>query len=509
MFKGLNKVLLKNTIYLYLRMLILMVVSLITIRIVLDVLGPIDYGIFVLVGGFVAILGFFNGTMTSATQRFYAYDLGLKDSERLKQTFSLSFIIILLISLSILIITETLGLWFVQNKLEIPINRYDSAIIVYHLSIMSLIISMITIPYKSLVIAYEHMDYFAFVGIIESFIKLLLICILYYINGDNLIYYSLIYLISSILVFISYFFYCKSKFLTASLIPFWKKNRAIDFGKYFGWILFGSISKILKNHGVNIIINLLSFDLIVNTARSISSSFESAIKRMSTNFYNAVRPQITKSYSSSNLVEMKTLIFQSSKLIYCLLLILSIPFYLEIDRILQVWLKNVPDFVEIFCKLSIINALIEILFLPIGASIQATGNISLHQKITSAFVLLNLPLCYLFLARGYSPEVIMYISIIISLISLIPRLIIQQKTTKIQIGEFFNKVILKVILVTIISFFIVFVIDSFISYSAFKFIFTFVYSFLITTVVIYIICFEKNEKKKLRSYLKKKLIGKK
>lgn len=437
-----NKRIAKNTLALYFRMILTMIVSLFTVRIVLNTLGVVDYGIFNVVAGIVSMFSFLSGTMASASQRFFSFEIGKNNPKKLKGTFSAMVIIYAAIGLVIILGTETIGLWFLNYKMVIPPDRLIAARWVYHFSILSFVMSIITIPYQAVIIARERMKAYAYISIIEVLLKLLIVYLLLIFSFDKLKLYALLMFSATVIVTFIYRTYCKNKFQEAKFNILIDKQMFLEILSYSGWNIIGSVSVALRDQGVNILLNLF-FNPVVNAARGIAFQINAVLLNFTNNFYTAVRPQITKSYASGDLKYMRELVFQSSKFAFYLMMFLSIPLLLETEYILTLWLKNLPQDVIIFSQLVIINSLVEVMNLPLVSAIQATGQMKLYQTTVSVILLLNLPVSFVFLKMGFPPEITMIISIIISLISFIPRLIICQKTTQIPAILYFKNVFLK------------------------------------------------------------------
>ncbi len=488
-----NKRIAKNTALLYFRLLITMAVSLFTVRVVLNTLGAVDYGLYNVVGGIVVMFSFLGSTMASASQRFFAFELGKKNLLQLKKTFSMTLTIYIMIAVLILLIAETVGLWFLNTQMNIPEDRMDAARWVFQFSVLTFMMTMYRTPYNSAIIAHEKMNMYAYVSIFEVTLKLILVYMLTLFNYDKLKLYSiLIFGLTSILSII-YRTYCKRTFDECKYSFYWNADLFKELVSYSGWNIIGSISVVLKDQGINILLNIF-FNPVVNAARAIAYRINTSILQFTNNFYMAVRPQIIKSYASGNSEYMKNLVSTSAKISFFLLFILTTPILLETHYIMSVWLVNIPDFAILFTQLVIINSLIDVLNIPLVTAIQATGKIKLYQTTVTLILLLNLPLSYFFLQIGYPPETTMYVSITISLISFIPRLIIFQNVTKIPALFIFNNVIFK-ITITSISAMIIPLVIHFSSKEGFiRLIFVSISDIFISIILIYVIGLTKSEK---------------
>jgi O-antigen/teichoic acid export membrane protein len=399
------------------------------------------------------MFSFLSGTMTSASQRFFAFELGRNDTVQLKRTFSLTITIYAIIAVIVLLLAETLGLWLLNNKLVIPVERMDAANWIYQFSILSFIVTIMTIPYDAAIIAHENMNVYAYVSIVEVLLKLVIVYILVLFSFDKLkLYACLIFATTCIITFI-YRTICKRKYQECNFQFYWNRELFNTLMSYSGWNLFGATAGILNNQGLNILLNMF-FGPIVNAARAIAYQIIGAVNQFVFNFTTAVRPQITKCYAAGEQQQMMSLVFQSSKLSYFLLFILSMPVLLETNYILTIWLKEIPEYILLFARLVIISALIDSLSYPLMAAASATGKIKQYQIVVGGALLLNLPISYIFLKLGFKPQITMYVAIVISIICLFLRLWMLRGLVGLVVSDYSNKVIKVVIFVSIIAYII-------------------------------------------------------
>lgn len=440
----------KNTGMLYFRMLITMAVSLYTSRIVLNTLGVTDYGIYNVVGGFITMFGFLSNSMASATQRFLSFELGRKDYVQLGRVFSMSINIHFLIAVIILLLGETVGLWFVNTQLIIPVERMAAANWVYQFSVLAFLVNVVSVPYNANIIAHERMNIYAWVSIVEVSLKLLIVLMLQWFGFDKLKFYAVLIFIVSLIIRIVYGLYCKKNFLETRYQLFWDRTLFNTLFNYASWNLWGNAAVALYSQGVNILLNIY-FGPVVNAARGIAYQVRGAVNGFVQNFQVAMNPQIVKSFASEDLKYMHQLISQGAKYSFFLLYVLSLPILLETKVVLRLWLKIVPEYTVIFTQLVIINILIDSISGPLITAAQASGKIKLYQGVVGGLLLIILPLSYIFVKHGYPPEVTLYISITMSIIAFIARLIIINKLVKLKISNFFLEVILRVIFVVLSS----------------------------------------------------------
>lgn len=446
-----NKRIAKNTIMLYFRMILIMLVTLYTSRVVLSKLGIEDYGIHNVVGGVVAMFSFLNNSMATATQRFMTHTIGLRDFDRLKKVFSTSVSIHLIIGSLIIILAETLGLWFLNEKLVIPDVRMHAANWVYQMSILSFFVSIMQVPFHATLVSHENMSIYAYVSIVEVLLRLGIVYLLSFNGGDKLIIYSVLLLIVQIVTVTIYQMYCVRRYEECHFSFPRDKMLLKEMTSFAGWNLFGSLAWLLRGQGQNIILNLF-FGPIVNAARGVCHQVQYAVCSFTQNFLVALNPQITKNYASGNINEMETLAYRGLKFSFYVLYILSLPLCLSIDYILSLWLKQVPEFTNTFIVLTFIDTLVAILFgSPLMTSMMATGKIKRYQIIVSSIILLYLPISYVSLKIGGTPYTVFYILIIISGLSGFVRLLFCKKQIGYSLRRYLKKVIIPVTIVVIIS----------------------------------------------------------
>lgn len=441
----------KNTLMLYFRMLLSMVVTLYTSRIVLNTLGIVDFGVYNIVAGVIVMFGFLNNAMTASTQRFLTYEKAKDNLAGLKKIFNISITIHLIIAVVILLLAESIGLWFLNTQLNIPNDRMIASNWVYQFSVISFVISVYFVPYNAVIIANEKMNAFALLGIAEVALKLVVVFMLLLIDYDKLIVYSGLLLIVSVLIKISEKIYCSLSFDESKKNRFeWDSNLMKEMGDFAGWNLFGVVAGVGYSQGVNIFLNIF-FGTVVNASRGIAFQIQGAVSSLITNFQIVLAPVITKNYARNEFKQAFDLVFSSSKLSIYLLLIFSVPLIIETESILMWWLKVVPPYSVIFTQLIIVDLLISSLSGPLHILVQATGNIKRYQILVSGLLLLNVPFSYLFLKLGYSPEITISISIFFSALTLFARLFILHLNMKFPVTEYLKKVVFRILVVTIIS----------------------------------------------------------
>lgn len=415
-----NKRIAKNTLFLYLRMVIVMGIGLYTVRAILDLLGVVDYGIYNVIGGVVGMFSFLNGTLATASQRFFSIELAKDDKKSLNQWFCLNITLFLLFILIIIIFAETIGLWFVNNKMIIPEERLFAANVVYQLSIFAFCIQLFSIPYNALIIAYERMSAFAYISIVEAFLKLLIVFVLSVITWDKLIVYGVLMFLVSCGITSSYIFYNIRSFEVSKLHLYWNRQDMKQLMGFSGWHLYGTISVVFRSQAINILINMF-FNPAVNAARAIAYQLYTAVSQLSNNFFVAVTPGIYKSYANSEYKSLYLLISRSLIASIFLVSILTIPLYFNLDFVLGLWLKEIPDYTILFAKLVLIIALIDSTQGSTITPALATGRLKTFYLATGTLFILNLPISYVFLSYGFDATITMVVSIVISVIALLIR----------------------------------------------------------------------------------------
>ena len=502
-----NKRIAKNTLLLYFRMFFIMAVTLFTSRVVLSALGVEDYGIYNVVGGVIAMMGVLNNAMSVSTQRYLTFELGRGDMVRLKQTFSLCLTIFFLLSIIVAVLAETIGLWFLNTQLIIPSNRMEAANWIYQFSILSCVSSLITMPFNASIIAHERMNVYAYVGIIEVILKLLIVYLLLIIPADRLITYGFLFMISHLIVTGIYIGYCWKKFVETRYTWYWEKPLFKELVSYSGWNLFGSLSGLVKGQGLNILLNMF-FNPAINAARGIAYQINAAITQFFTNFYTAVRPQITKYYAQGNIKEMQNLIFRSSKLSFYLIMLISLPIIIEAPYIVNLWLGQLPDYVVPFTRLIIAISAVDAMATPLMTAAHATGHIRLYQSSVGTMAILNVPVSYVFLILGYSPLVVFYISLIISVICLFMRLWIVRRLMEFPVMDYIVKVFGSCMMVCALSLILPVAIHVTQEESLVSVIIVYVVSLLSSIACIYFVGMDNKEKQFVCDIIKSKLLHK-
>lgn len=433
-------------------MFLTMGVGLYTSRLVLDALGVVDFGIYGLVGGIVMLFSFINTAMASASQRYLSFDIGKNDEVQLRKTFNATVNIHFFIAIVVIVLSETIGLWFLNYKLNIPIERLNAANWIYQFSIISFVLNIIQVPYTALLFAREHMNIYAYVSIVETFLKLLIVFLIINFAYDKLIFFAFLTLMVAFITQTIYRLYCKVKFKESKYTFYFDKKYYTELISFTSWSVLGNIAVISTNYGFNILVNLF-FGLVTNSALLITSQLTGALNQFVGNFQIAFNPQIIKLYANNNLERLHIFIFKTCKFSFYLFLIVSLPIILNSSYFLNLWLVNVPENTNIFVILFLISLSIESLSGPIWMTMQATGKIKKYQIIISMLFFLNIIISYLGFLIGFEVVFALIIRVCISIILLLVRIYLISSLIKLKILNFVNEVffpIIKVILIFIL-----------------------------------------------------------
>jgi O-antigen/teichoic acid export membrane protein len=415
-----NKRIAKNTLYLYLRMLFVMAISLYTVRAILDILGVVDYGIYNVVGAVVTMFAFMNRTLSTSSQRYFSIELVRGDKERLSKWFCLNISSFIFIGLIVALFLETAGLWFLNTQMTIPEERLTAANVVYQLSILSFLFHIVSVPYLALIIVHEKMNVFAYVGIIEALGRLAIVFILMMLTFDKLIIYGILILLLSVGVSMSYIIYCWRQYSESKFRWYWNTAEVKELLGFSGWHFLGTFSMSCRSQGINILLNLF-FNPAVNAARAIAFQVNAHVDQLSSNFFTAIKPQIYKSYAKQEFEDLFQLMMRGTIISTYLVSIIAFPFIAGTSYILGLWLKDVPDYAIIFTQLTLINGLIDATNGPLAAAALATGRIRNYELILSTIYIANIPISYLALKSGIEPTIVFMISIILSFFAMVAR----------------------------------------------------------------------------------------
>ena len=419
----------RNSVFLYLRQILIMLVGLIAVRVTLRTLGAEDYGVYNVVAGSVTLFSFLVGAVGVGAQRFFSFYIGKGDKEQLTKVFTNTFTIYLALAFTVLVFTEGIGMYLLNNKLIIPDSRIAAARIVFQLSCISLFFNIMQAPFIALVVAHENMKIFAQLGIYDAVAKLLLVFLLIVIPGDKLVVYAALSLVVVLSCSIFYQKFCCHHYEECKLKIAWERRLSKEILSYNGWNLWGQFASVMKNQGLSIMLNTF-YGPVVNAAVQVASQVRGLCVTLSNNFTAAVNPQIIKSYSANDNDRLFRLAFGSAKLNFILMLLLILPMTFHVDYLLHLWLGEIPDWTIIICRLMLIDSLAEVASAPFATINQATGKIGLYQFVLGLIGLMNLPFAYIALYYNASPSLVFVIGIIIQVIIAVIRVLFVNRVKK-------------------------------------------------------------------------------
>ena len=501
-----NQKLAKNTVFLYIRMIVVMLITFFTTRILLSTLGIEDFGIYNVVCGFVTMFSFLNTSMANGVQRFYSFAIGKNDPKSISKIFTLAAIIQLIIAIIIIVIVETVGIWYLYNKMNISANRVFAAFWVFQNALLSLFFVILTVPYNGAVMAYEKMNFYAIVSIIDAILKLVVVFILPYCGIDKLICYGLLISVISILDFLFNFFYCKRHFPQIKFVRHIDRDLLPSMISFSGWNIFGSLAHMGKIQGVNLVLNAF-WGTVVNTAFGISAQISNAVSSLTAGFVTALRPQMIKSFAAGDLDYTMKLLYSASKLTFFLVLIIAVPIFEEISSILDFWLGvgKYPEMTIVFCKLTILTVLFDSFATPLSIIVHASGKMRTFQIVCSLVIISVVPLSYIVAKLWNDAAIVISIGLFTTILAQLVRLLLIKNIIKFSILSYCVKVFIPTTIVFLLSC-IVALLDNRISIENLEFwglLMKIGLNVIVCFIVIYIIGLSKTEKNIVKSFIKK------
>lgn len=491
--------------FLYFRQIVTLLIGLYTVRVVLDVLGAEDYGIYGVVGGVVSLFSFISNSMASATQRYFSFAIGENKIEKLKKVFSVNCIVYILIAITVVVLLETIGLWYISERLRVPVGRYDAMIWIFHFSVLSFFFTIIKTPFNSIIIAHEDMSIFAYMSIVESVMKLGIVFLLVYLPGDKLITYGVLHLGISVILAFVYVFICLSKYKECQFRKFyWDSSLAKEILDFTGWTLFGQITTVARSQAVVILINQY-FNPIVVAAKSIATTITSQINQFASGFNVSLYPPIIKTYAAGDKEGMFSLIFNGSKITFFLMWIFALPLFLEMEVVLGIWLTTIPPFTILFTRLLLVESLINSTISPLVTAARAPGRIKVYELSLGSIQIGIFIVSWIVLELGGAPYSVLIVAIVANLIMFVVRLIIVRGLVGLSIRLFVRQVmfpILGVVLISSISSFLVHVyLPAGIVFSGISIII----SMIISCVCMFYIGLNKVEQKKISIMIRQRI----
>lgn len=492
----------QNTMYLYIRMFLVMIVSLYTVRVVIKTLGVVDYGIFTAVGGIVLMMSFLSQTITFAAQRFFSFELGKNNKQRLRELFSMVLMIYVISAVIIAIIAEIAGIWFLENKMIIPEDRMEAARWVLHFSLLSFIMQILYAPYNAMIIAYENMKAYAYISIIEVFFKLGIVYLLVLSSFDKLSFYSFLLLCISIVIASIYICYCYGHYNETHFD--FKPNRKLfsELVSYSSWTMFGTLSGVVNQQGTSILLNIF-YGPVANASQSVANQVSHALQLFASNIYTAVRPPITKKYATGNYNDVLDLFYISSKYSFFLLYLIMLPLFFEIHFILLLWLGQVTTFMIDFSRLMLIYVIVLSVSNPISIVVQASGDVKRYHGIVDSFTLLTLVVAYFFFLAKAPAHSVFIIMIVIFCIAHLFRLVILKNSISFSYGDYVKYFIIPCSVVTSLSLIPLLFVHYIMEESWQRFVLTLSLSIIFVSIFVYIWGMNKLERTYLRTKLKR------
>lgn len=439
-----NKRIAKNTLFMYMRMFLVMLVSLFTVRVLLRILGVEDYGVYNAIGGVVTSLTFVSSILAAASQRFFSFYLGADDRANLEKSFSIIFFTYVIVVALLVLVAETVGLWFVLHKMIFPEGYEQSVMWVFQMAIATVVCSLLSSPFQALIISHEDMNVYASVSIIEVIFKLGIVYLLVILPFDKLSLYAILHFFVFWGIGVTYIVICRRRYSESRISFIWDKKMFREIFSYSSWSMFGSVSGMCNTQGINILLNIF-FGPIANAAYSISAQVSSAINQFGNSFFSAVRPALIKSYAGGEYDYMNKLFLLSNKILFILMFIVILPIYVETQSILELWLGNVEQYMVEFTRLSMIYTFLICFSNPITTIVQAANKVKIYHLLVDGFSLITLPIIYLLFKFDYSPVYAYVVSVVVFSIAHFLRLAILKNIIEYSLKEYFIKCLIPIL----------------------------------------------------------------
>lgn len=498
-----NKRIAKNSIFMAIRMVFVLGITLYTTRVILNILGVEDYGVYNVVCGFVSMFAFLNISMSNGIQRFFNFELGKNGVDGANKVYNTALLIQFILAIIIIILTESLGLWYLHNKMVIPDGRMFAAEWIFQFSVMSFLFIIMQAPYAAAVMAHERMDFYAIVSVLDAVLKLGIVFAIPVLPGDKLIVYGLLYSLINILNFVIYYIYCKKNFAEIKIKRYFDKSLFQSMLGFSGWNIFGSISGVMKEQGINLVINLF-FGPVVNAARGVAAQINGGLQSFVSNITTPVRPQVVQSYARGEYVRTMNLTYSVSKLSCCFLYLCALPVVLEIDYILRLWLGNtIPDHTNTFVIIVILTSFVNNLNAAVSGVIHASGKMMVYQTVSSTISLMCVPCSYFGLKFGMSPEFALLMVMGWAAISQIASLFILKTIVSYSIRDYVKSVLWPLLAVMIVTFWPALFIHEYMTSGFIRFLIVGITSVSVSSLGIYYIALNRSERGLINSFLSK------
>ncbi|MDR3113552.1 MAG: hypothetical protein LBU09_04175 [Endomicrobium sp.] len=501
-----NKRIAKNTLLLYVRTMFMMFLTLFTSRIVLSSLGFTDYGLYSVVAGVISLFSFLNGSLGAATSRYFTFELGTKNTDKLKRVFRAAFNIHFALAVIVIILCESVGLWLVNNALTIPVERLYACNVIFQFVIVSSFFSIMQLPFTAMVIAHEKMNVFAFAGITNALLQLGAAYLISISSFDKLIFYVVLQTAAIIAIYAFYHLYCR-RLEGYNIGKTADKPLIKEMLSYGAWNIIGAGSDMANTAGTNILMNIF-FGPALNAANAIAQQVNAAVSSFCWNFSTALNPQIVKTYAAKEMQAMKTLIFRGGKFSFFLLMIFLIPVFLETDILLKFWLKSVPDYAGIFTKLIVTSSLISSFNATISTAVKATGKIKYFQIAVGGTLLLAFPITYILYALGFNPTSAYAVVIVTAAAAVFARMVFLKKYLGIKYGQYFKNVILLSAVVFVFSLPAPYFAQKIMEEGLLRLVFVSGVSLVSGSFFIYLLGLAKNEREFVNKFIKMRIFNK-
>ena len=489
---------------LYIRYFLIIVIGLITSRVVLQVLGVEDYGIYGIVGSVVAMMGFLNASMSGATSRFLTYELGKGNYESLEKVFSSAIIVHLAIALIVLLVCETLGYWWLNNKLVIPAARMIAARRVFHLSVLAAVIGVIQVPYTATIIAHEKIDVYAYIEIFNVLLKLLIVYLLKFGSIDRLVWYGFLTLVVSCVIFLLYIIFCNRSYKETHFRWVWDKTILYPMLSFSGWDLFGNFAVTGRQQGTNFLINMF-FGVVYNAASNVATTIAGMLGGLCQNVLAAFRPRIIKLYSAEKPVQSMDLLFVAAKISTVLIVLVAIPLFFEMDLLMRLWLKNPPEYSVLFCRIMLVSSCINMCECVLNIGIHATGEVKRMSILTGCCYLGILPVIWICYKSGLPVETAYYLSYLVCTCNLLIRgYILQRLIPEFSFRRFATGVIIPIIIVALIVICITYPIVKFTN-EPLRFFAVFSVDLIVGSFLAFIVVLDKNQRDSVLDFIKTRI----
>ncbi|WP_230674933.1 hypothetical protein [Vibrio campbellii] len=495
----------KNTLMLYVRQFLLLAVNLYMVRVVLDVLGVNDFGIYNVVAGIVTFCSFLSGGMASATQRYFSYALGKNDQSLLSTTYSLTLVIYFAIGIFVLLFLGTIGLFYVEEHLNLPVDRVTSAVYLYKFTVATLLITIATTPFLSIIISHEDMRYFAVISVAESITKLVAVASLVSLSGDKLELYGVVLFAVSLFTFLAYFFICLMKYEECRRLNFsFDKALLKQMSSFTGWTMFGQFSTAVRVQAVTILVNQY-FNPSTVAARAIAITIASKVNIFATNFNTGLYPSIIKNYANGYEEEFRSLVFNGSKLTFFLMWVFAFPLLIEMDTILNIWLPHNPEPAVLFSRLALLESIIFSISLPLATAARAPGKMRNYELILGSMQVSIFLISYLLMELGFQAYSVFIVAIIINIVMFFTRLYIVSGLVPISINSFMSNVILPILKIIVTNVLLLITIGYFLPEGILWSVVTVFLCILSSSISMYYFGLSKDWRKKVKYYLVKKI----